>query len=120
MEAVIAKYWYHCSLIILAGITLLSLIPLPQLPEVPGSDKTHHLVAYAALMLPVALQKPKHWVFIGCFFIAWSGVIELVQPFVNRYAEWLDLFANVVGLMIGLLLGLCIRILIAKTCKNHE
>ncbi len=67
--------------------TVLSLWPLENLPPVPGSDKVQHLIAYAALMFPIALRKPKYWPLIGLLFIAWSGPIELLQPYVNRYGE---------------------------------
>jgi len=105
----VSKYWYQISLSILVVITIASLIPLPELPKVPGSDKTHHFLAYGALIFPVALRSPKYWPWLAVFFLAWSGAIELIQPFVNRYGEWLDLLANAGGLAIGLTLGLLIK-----------
>ena len=93
------------SLFILTVITLLSLYPLESLPSVPGSDKTHHFIAYAALMFPAALKKPKYWPFIGLFFVGWSGAIELIQPYANRYGEWLDPAANTAGIVCGLLMA---------------
>ena len=99
----IRKYWLSISLFCLTVITILSLLPLPELPSVPGTDKTHHLVAYAMLMFPTALRKPKNWQIIVLFFIGWSGIIELIQPYVNRYGEWQDLAANIIGLICGFL-----------------
>ncbi|PSU44493.1 hypothetical protein C9J12_27145 [Photobacterium frigidiphilum] len=99
------KYWIVITLFLLFIITFLSLSPLPSLPDVPGTDKTHHFIAYAALMFGVALRKPKNWLFIAVFFIFWSGGIELIQPYVNRYGEWFDLAANVGGLMCGAILA---------------
>ena len=55
------KHWLIISLIALGGITVLSLIPLNELPETPGSDKTHHLIAYAILAYPTSLRRPKGW-----------------------------------------------------------
>ncbi len=103
--AIIRNYWITVSLFTLTIITILSLYPLESLPSVPGSDKTHHFIAYGALMFPTALRKPKYWQFIGLFFICWSGAIELLQPFVNRYGEWLDMAANTTGILCGLLLA---------------
>ncbi|MBT8151712.1 MAG: VanZ family protein [Pseudomonadales bacterium] len=100
----IKTYWIAITLFTLTVITLLSLYPLESLPAVPGSDKTHHFIAYGALMFPTALRKPKYWPLIGLFFICWSGLLELLQPYVNRYGEWLDLAANTAGLICGLLL----------------
>ena len=101
----IRTHWISITLFILATITALSLWPPEFLPSVPGTDKTHHLIAYTGLMLPTALRKPKYWLLIGLFFIGWSGAIEIVQPYVNRYGEWLDLAANTAGVICGLLIA---------------
>jgi len=102
-------HWRTVSALLLALITVLSLWPLATLPDVPGNDKVHHYLAYAGLMLPVALRKPEHWLWIALFFFVWSGAIELIQPYVNRYGEWADLVANAGGLLSGMLLALLIN-----------
>lgn len=93
------------SVILLALVTITSLFPAEHLPKVPGSDKTHHFISYALIMFPAGLARPKHWAYIALFIIAWSGMIELIQPYVNRYGEWLDLAANAGGVSIGLITG---------------
>ena len=108
----IKKYWIVLSVLILASITILSLWPVATLPPVPGSDKIHHFIAYALLMFPVSLIKPRYWLVIGLFFILWSGSIELIQPYVNRYGEWMDLVANIAGMVFGLLSARLVRLLI--------
>ena len=95
----IKKYWALLTLAILVAITFLSLWPLSELPPVPGTDKIHHFIAYGLLMLPTALRKPNHWRLYALFFIAYSGMIELIQPYVNRYGEWMDMFANTAGVI---------------------
>ncbi|MDX8404827.1 MAG: hypothetical protein R8K50_01585, partial [Mariprofundus sp.] len=89
-------------------ITVLSLWPPESLPDVPGNDKLHHYIAYASLMLPLALRRPVGWPLIGLLFFACSGAIELIQPYMNRYGEWADMAANGAGLLTGLLLALLI------------
>lgn len=89
----------------LVFITSLSLWPLEHLPAVSGSDKLHHGIAYAALMFPAAFRRPRLWPLLGLFFLCWSGGIELIQPYVNRYGEWGDMAANAAGLLAGLLLA---------------
>nr|CRH07209.1 Conserved protein of unknown function [Candidatus Magnetococcus massalia] len=89
----------------LLAITTLSLTPLSQLPALPGSDKTHHIIAYSALMFPTALRRPKGWMLIAAFFILHGGLIELLQPYVNRYGEWLDMAANTAGILCGVILA---------------
>ena len=98
----INRYWIQLSLVMLLAITVLSLHPLDNLPEAPGSDKTHHLIAYAAAAYPTALRKPKRWLIIILFFAFYSGLIEIIQPWVNRYGEWMDVKANVGALSLGL------------------
>ena len=107
-------YWLLLTLIVLTPITVLSLYPLAHLPAAPGSDKLHHFIAYAALAFPVACARPKHWLVIVAGFLAYSGLIELIQPYVNRYGEWLDLGANAIGLLMGLLLAFLVTTLAGK------
>ncbi|MGL1933277.1 MAG: VanZ family protein [Desulfotalea sp.] len=95
----VKTYWIAFTLLILSAITILSLWPIDKLPAVPGTDKTHHLIAYTFLMLPVALRKPDKWILYGLIFIAYGGAIELLQPYVNRYGEWMDMIANTAGLV---------------------
>jgi len=101
MITLIQKYWVHLTLLLLSSIATLSLWPAAYLPSVPGTDKTHHFIAYAALILPTALKQPKYYLAIVVGFITFSGAIELIQPYVNRYGEWLDMVANTLGLLCG-------------------
>ena len=105
----ISKYCYPITCVILLAITALSLTPIAHLPDAPGSDKTHHLIAYFALALPIALKGGPKWFFLLPIFVLWSGAIELIQPFVNRYGEWLDLAANSLGVILGSLAGVVFR-----------
>lgn len=95
------NYYIWCTLPLMILIASVSLFPLSELPPIPGSDKTHHLIAYAVLAFPLSIARPRSWIW-GLFgFLLFSGAIELVQPYVNRYGEWADLFANGLGLLIG-------------------
>jgi hypothetical protein len=111
---IIKAHWVVFTVAALAAITFLSLWPLEQFPSVPGTDKTHHLIAYALLMFPTALRKPKNWLLIGLLFIAYSGTIELIQPYVNRYGEWLDMLANFTGVICGALLAGLVNVLVSR------
>ena len=96
---IIETYWLVLSLGLLLLIATLSLWPLDILPlSVPGSDKLHHFIAYSALVFPAALRQPRR-------------LIELVQPYVNRYGEWLDMLANITGVVCGVLLATGVRAL---------
>ena len=101
----IKAYWWEITLAILCAITVLSLYPHASLPAVPGTDKIHHLIAYAVLVFPTALRRPHRWRFIMLFFILCGGMIELIQPYVNRHADWLDMLVNTSGIILGALLA---------------
>jgi len=101
----IGTNWIAITILTLVAIATLSLWPLENLPAMPGTDKAHHLVAYAVLMFPTALRKPDKWIMFSLIFITYSGAIELLQPYVNRYGEWLDLAANAIGLVCGLIVA---------------
>jgi VanZ family protein len=114
MVILIQRYWLTITLFLLVVIAAASLWPVAHLPPVPGSDKTHHFIAYAALMLPTALKKPRYWLAIALFFIFFSAAIELIQPYVNRYGEWLDLLANAGGVICGMIIAKLISAFIKK------
>ena len=114
----IKNNWIAFTAAALAVITWLSFWPLDTLPQTPGSDKLHHLIAYAFLTLPAALRKPRRWMAVCLFFIAYSGIIELLQPFVNRYREWADMLANTSGVVCGVIIAFGLNFLFS-TGKVH-
>lgn len=114
----IKRQWATLTLMMLAVITLLSLWPRGHLPSVPGTDKIHHLIAYGCLMLPLALRKPDKWMLFGLLFIAYSGLIELIQPYVNRHGEWADLGVNVVGVVCGVIVAGLINRIVSKKSET--
>ncbi len=110
LEGACARFWPLLTLLVLGAITYLSLSPLERLPEAPGGDKLHHLAAYGLLALPASLARPRGWGWLLLLFILWGGAIELLQPFVQRYAELGDFIANFAGVGLGCLLGWLLRL----------
>jgi VanZ family protein len=103
------RFWPLVTLALLAAITALSLSPLPELPSGAQNDKLNHFIAYASLALPVALARPRFWLAMIAGLALWSGLIEIVQPRVNRYGEWADFVANAMGLGLGVVLAAGLR-----------
>ena len=110
----IANHCYLVTACMFLVIAILSLMPLTQVPLVPGNDKTHHVLAYMVLAFPIGLRQPRYWVVMYGVLIGLSGCIELIQPLVNRYAQWFDLLANVCGVGLGGLLASVIRVLVLR------
>lgn len=113
MQAFI-RYAPYLSLAIALAIGYLSLSPLEDLPPVPGGDKLHHFVAYACLTFPMMFADARDWRRIMVPAIIYGGAIELIQPYVNRYGEWLDFAANTAGCLIGAGLALLASRLLAR------
>ncbi len=105
----IQKNWKPVTFIFLILISFLSLYPLPKLPDIQGNDKFHHLFAYFLLALPTGLKKPEKWVFYILIFVIFGGILEILQPYVNRFGEWLDFLANTLGVTFGLITGLIFK-----------
>ena len=94
------------------GLTIswLTLTPqnLPKVDTLPV-DKLAHVAAFTALILPSAILRPRFlwWTFPLAALLGFS--IELIQPYVGRSQEWMDVVADCVGLFVGTGLGLMIR-----------
>ena len=53
----IQKNYIPITCLLLVSIATLSLWPADYLPKVPGTDKSHHFIAYAALIFPTIHKK---------------------------------------------------------------
>ena len=102
---IFSKYWKIYTIIILLIITFLSLYPLKELAPFPSNDKVLHLIAYSTLTICLGLRKPPRYILLLIFFSIYSGLIEIIQPYVNRFAEIEDYIFNNLGLIIGFIIG---------------
>ena len=98
------------------SVSWLTLTPqdLPKVDTLPV-DKLAHVAAFTALILPSAILRPGFlwWTFPLTALLGFS--IELIQPYVGRSQEWMDVVADFVGLIVGTGLGLMIR----RFLKRH-
>ncbi len=101
--------WKIYTAIILIIITFLSLYPLKQQASFPGDDKLHHLLAYSLLTICLGLRKPQNYILILIFLSFYSGLIELIQPYLNRFGEIEDFIFNNLGLIIGFAIGAFVK-----------
>lgn len=94
------------TLLLALVIGVLTLIP-PNVPQaMPGSDKHHHLIAFAALALPTAALAPRLlWGLLPALAL-YGVLIEVLQPFVGRSGDRRDALADGLGLIVGSALGL--------------
>lgn len=113
MTAILAwleRRWLPVALGLLLLVTGLSLIPKAQMPEAAEAhDKVEHLLAYAAIVLPVAFARPRRWIAITAGVVAWSAAIEFVQPLVSRSRSFEDFLTNLAGVALGLACAAALR-----------
>ncbi len=94
--------------IVLVGITYLSLSPQPKV--MASNDKVGHFIAYGTLMLHLGLLytgNRKRLLNAAVFAFIYGGLMEFGQWFVpGRSVSGLDLLANTGGVVIGFVLTL--------------
>jgi VanZ family protein len=97
-------FWL-CALAVL----VLSLGPVsPQLPTT-GWDKSNHLLAFCVLTTLGRQAYPARPLQIIIGLMLYGGAIELLQMLTpDRYAEWLDWLADVLGIAFGHVLASCL------------
>lgn len=77
--------------------------------SLPINDKQIHALAFAILVLPISVAMPSLIVHVAVVALIFGGVIELVQPTFGRNGEWSDLWADAIGVGIGILPGLWLK-----------
>ncbi|MBI6630507.1 VanZ family protein [Pontibaca salina] len=100
---------FALTVIVAVTIGILTLVPEGPKSGVPGSDKVHHFLAFAALILPCAALYPQA-LFKGVLAATfYGGLIEIIQPYFGRSGELADFVADVSGIGAGAALGLIVH-----------
>ena len=89
------------ALIICVGTLML----LPQAVDLPGTNKWHHFLAFAVLVYPLTVASRGHWLLIIVFGLSLGALIEVIQPYVNRFGDVADFTADTVDVLIGFSFG---------------
>jgi VanZ family protein len=91
-------------------IATLTHLPPSKLPRVPGSDKTHHFLAYAALALLLGFALmftfPRRWWLPWAVLVVgmcYGALDEVTQSWVGRTTDIEDWIADAVGTAAGIL-----------------
>lgn len=107
-----------CLLVTLAmacGIAIGTLAPQDSIPpELPGTDKTYHLLGFAAFVFPLTLYRPRNWLWLVPLAIVFGAVIELIQPYFGRSREIADVIANSAGALAGAAAGWLGHVLVLR------
>ena len=102
---------YFLTLILAVMITWSTLTPVTPVPPgltdetgailVPGFYSIAHVVAFAALAVPLAWRYPHRWVVVAAVAAAFGGLTEILQSYVGRNMEFADFVADATGAFFG-------------------
>ena len=101
------KLWFGLGYLLLALVAYLSLVPITT--EVPASDKTLHLITYAGLsaFFTTLVQASRSLWLVAAGLVLFGVLLEILQGLTGyRFFEWLDMLANSLGVLAGLLFRL--------------
>lgn len=93
--------FFACALAMMA----LALMPSPPPMITTGWDKSNHLLAFAVMAWLGCKVFPQRLAILLPGLLAYGALIEILQSFTpNRSAEWLDLSADCLGILLGWML----------------
>ena len=115
LELRYARRWQNTGIAILSLIFVAALMPAiwvwPDRQQFPtwfvDADKWLHALTFVFLAVWFAGQyRPRSYWRIGVGLIAFGALIEVCQRLVSyRTAEWLDIVADTLGVVVGLLIA---------------
>ena len=84
------------------AVLVLALMPEPPAMVTTGWDKSNHLLAFGTLTWLALHAFPQRLKSALLGLLAYGALIEILQSFTpTRSAEWLDLCADAVGILLG-------------------
>jgi VanZ family protein len=109
-----AAWFWRAALGVLTVVVLyLALMPAPPHTLDTGWDKLNHALAFASLAVCSCFSgsaSPRRLLIAGALLVGFGGLIELLQSQIpGRDAEWGDLLADTIGMVVGMLSALSVR-----------
>ncbi len=84
------------------AVLVLAIVPAPPPVFTTGWDKSNHLLAFAVMAWLGCHAFPKRVAITLLSLLAYGALIEVLQSFTpTRSAEWLDLLADCLGILLG-------------------
>jgi VanZ family protein len=111
--------WWALGWLLVAGVTVGSLIPGTWLPTFSLRDKVVHAGTYCLLMIWFSglYRRERHWI-IALLLIALGFLLDLAQaPSATRSFDLADVAANAGGILLGLVLA---RYIFEGWCRRVE
>lgn len=94
--------WAWCFLACALAVLALALAPSVPHYVTTGWDKSNHLLAFGVLSWLGGKAFARRLWLVMLSLLAYGALIEILQSFTpTRSAEWLDLFADSLGILLG-------------------
>ena len=95
--------WRLAFALCLIAVLTLALLPDPDPRLSTGWDKGNHLLAFAVLAFLGCWALHGRWLIVAIGLLSYGVLIEVLQSLTGyRYAEWADLLADGLGILVGL------------------
>ena len=106
-QSALSTLWIGAFGSVALAVLVLSLMPtVPHMPST-GWDKANHLLAFAVLAWLGSQAYPLRVASVLIGLLAYGALIEILQSFTTyRFADWHDLLADGLGLLVGWLITL--------------
>ena len=97
----IALFTALCIAVVIAAAT-----PTPWAGKLApqGVDKLFHTAGFAVLVVPLLAVHLKTGLVIAPLALVLGGAIEPIQPYVNRFGDFSEFWADFMGVLIGVTL----------------
>ena len=97
--------WLWAFIACALAVLVLALLPSPPPMITTGWDKSNHLLAFGVMAWLGCKAFPQRLTIVLPGLLAYGVLIEIMQSFTpNRAAEWLDLIADCLGILLGWML----------------
>ena len=94
--------WLVITIVLSFVIIFFSFFSVNTPLTIQGTDKYLHTFAYLFLSFSASFRKPTNYILIFSYFAFFGLVIELIQPYFNRYFELFDILANSFGVLLAI------------------
>ena len=94
--------WFVITIALSVVIIFFSFFSVTPTSAMQNTDKYLHTAAYLFLSFSASLRKPTNYILIFIYFVSFGIIIELIQPYFNRYFELLDILANSLGVFLAI------------------
>ncbi len=97
--------WLWAFIACALAVLVLALVPSPPPMITTGWDKSNHLLPFGVITCLGCKAFPQRLTIVLPGLLAYGALIEIMQSLTpKRSAEWLDLFADCLGILLGWML----------------